>query len=269
MHGLASNQKTWSLVQARLGGAVSSITVDLRGRGESSGLPGPFGVATHAADLLAVLDHFRIDSAVMVGHSMGAFVVTGFGALYPERLAGAVLVDGGVEMKVPRRATPEQALEAVIGPVIERLGRRFRRREDCLSHWRLDPAFSSPGQWNETMAECFAYDLGGTEPALSSRINPEAVEVDGAEMFLSAAVAGAGERLECPTELVLAQLGPAGEPEPLVLRSAAAALAAVNDQVRVSVVPSVNHHTLVLTPPGADALVAAVGRLSGLRPVGP
>ena len=61
VHGITGSHAAWPWVADRLAGAVSLIAPDLRGRGASNGLPGPFGMAAHAADLVAVLDHLEAD----------------------------------------------------------------------------------------------------------------------------------------------------------------------------------------------------------------
>ncbi len=48
----------------------------------------------HAHDLRAVLDALGIEKAVLIGHSDGAAIAQTFSALYPERVAGQVLVGG-------------------------------------------------------------------------------------------------------------------------------------------------------------------------------
>ena len=57
VYGITGSHAAWPWVADRLVGAVSLIAPDLRGRGASNGLPGLFGMAAHAADLVAVLDH--------------------------------------------------------------------------------------------------------------------------------------------------------------------------------------------------------------------
>jgi len=49
-----------------------------------------------------VLEHARVERAVLAGHSMGAYAVARLAADHPERAAAVVLVDGGIA--VCRRA---------------------------------------------------------------------------------------------------------------------------------------------------------------------
>src|SRR5262249_14521139 len=98
VHGILSSSRAWVAVARALGDRASLYAVDLRGRGESNGLPGPYGMAAHTADLLAVVDALGLDRATLVGHSLGAYIVAQFGADHPDRVNQLVLVDGGVEI---------------------------------------------------------------------------------------------------------------------------------------------------------------------------
>src|SRR3954469_1781543 len=73
-HGITANALSWAAVARALAGRVRLVAPDLRGRAGSAGLPGPFGMAAHAADVMAVADHFGADRVALAGHSMGGFV---------------------------------------------------------------------------------------------------------------------------------------------------------------------------------------------------
>ena len=59
VHGITASHRAWVSVAARLPGA-RIIAPDLRGRGRSNQLPGPFGITGHADDLARVLDHLDV-----------------------------------------------------------------------------------------------------------------------------------------------------------------------------------------------------------------
>src|SRR5689334_20693434 len=58
-----------------------------------SPLDGPFTVAQHVADAIAVLDERRLDSAVVLGHSWGGFLAAVLASTHPDRVRGLVIVD--------------------------------------------------------------------------------------------------------------------------------------------------------------------------------
>ena len=75
IHGLTANHMTWALLGPHLANAgYFVIAPDLRGRGLSGKPPQGYGVAIHAADLLALLDALNIRQADIVGHSLGAVI---------------------------------------------------------------------------------------------------------------------------------------------------------------------------------------------------
>jgi pimeloyl-ACP methyl ester carboxylesterase len=75
------------------------IAPDLRGfRGIGSEAPADGGassptMATHVADVLALMDHLEVGSAVVAGLSMGGYVALAFAKLAAARLDGLVLAD--------------------------------------------------------------------------------------------------------------------------------------------------------------------------------
>lgn len=268
VHGITSTSRAWGLVAGHLAGAgVAVAAPDLRGRGASNALPGPFGMAAHARDLVAVLDHLGVERAVAVGHSMGAYVVARLAADHPDRVAGAVLVDGGLPIARPEGTgdDPQAALDALLGPAIARLRQRFAIEDDYVAFWRDHPAFAAEGAWGPAADAYARYDVAGDPPELRSRAVEEAVRVDGAELFLGeGGASGAVRRLRCPAVLVRATEGLLGAPPPLVPEDVAAAAAAEVPSLTVTTVPGANHYTITLAEPGASVVAAAALRLAGV-----
>ncbi|CAN5357239.1 alpha/beta fold hydrolase [soil metagenome] len=95
LHGMAGSSQTWAPVLPALGAEHRVIALDLLGYGPS---PNPRGYcscgvfASLARDLLVALD---IDSATIVGHSLGGGIAMQFCYQYPELCDRLVLVDAG------------------------------------------------------------------------------------------------------------------------------------------------------------------------------
>ena len=68
---LGSDRSMWDPQIGALAAVADVIAVDLRGHGDSPVPPGPYSVGDLAADVLAVLDVRSIDSAHVVGLSIG------------------------------------------------------------------------------------------------------------------------------------------------------------------------------------------------------
>jgi pimeloyl-ACP methyl ester carboxylesterase len=262
VHGITSSSRAWTLVAAHLDGAgVAVAAPDLRGRAASNGLPGPFGMAAHAADLVAVLDHLGVDRAVVAGHSMGAYVVARLAADHPDRVAGVVLVDGGLPLPRPAGldGDVQAALDAILGPAIARLRQTFASEDEYVGFWRAHPAFAEPGAWGPAVEAYARYDLAGEPPALRSRVSEEAVRVDGAELLVDEAGQVAALRsLAGPVVLLRAPAGLLGSPPPFVPADLADAAAADVPALTVATVEGTNHYTLTLAEPGASAVADAI-----------
>src|ERR1700709_1346903 len=66
IHGGTASHRCWVSLADRLAGC-RFVAPDLRGRGRSNELPGPYGMRQHAADVAAVLDFLQIPSTLVVG----------------------------------------------------------------------------------------------------------------------------------------------------------------------------------------------------------
>ena len=97
-HGRGGNHLSWWRQVAAFSAHHRCVTFDQRGWGLSEGPAEPPDPATVTADLVGLLDHLGIDSAVLVAQSMGGVSSLGVALGHPERVAGLVLSDttGGI-----------------------------------------------------------------------------------------------------------------------------------------------------------------------------
>jgi 3-oxoadipate enol-lactonase len=92
VHGFSLDTRMWDDQWATFAPRYRVVRVDLRGFGRSEQEPVPY---SDLEDLVALLDHLRIERAHIIGLSMGAVVVVDFAIAHPERVASLVAVDGG------------------------------------------------------------------------------------------------------------------------------------------------------------------------------
>lgn len=257
IHGITSTSRTWLAVAQALGDRVALIAVDLRGRGDSNVLPGPFGIATHVRDVLAVLDQFSLDRAVIVGHSLGAYIAAALGTMHPDRVDSLVLVDGGLTIPESEGADPEQFMTAFLGPTLARLQMTFPDAGAYRAWWREHPAVARADIERANLDAYADHDLVGTPPQLRSSINPQVVREDGVDLFK---VSDAG-RLAVPATFLYAPRGMVDDPHPMQPRAIVEEWAAQDpDRRRAIEVPDTNHYSIAWGRHGAAIVADEIAR---------
>lgn len=266
VHGLTANHVTFEALARRLDpDAFTIVAPDLRGRGRSARAAGPYGMAAHADDLVALLDANRMETATLVGHSMGGFVSVVAADRHPERIEHLVLVDGGLPLDIEglRDRPIEEVVRAVVGPALDRLAMTFASPGEHLAYWRAHPALAD--SWNDCIERTYTYDLVGAAPSLRSSVDAAAVLEDSASELTSGDVERALSRLTHPATLVRAERGIFNQLPPLYPEAAVEHACQRLPQLRVVTVADSNHYTVLLGEAGADALGAVVRAASGDR----
>jgi pimeloyl-ACP methyl ester carboxylesterase len=92
LHSLAADQSTWAPVAEDLEKHHYVITLDSRGHG-SSETADASGPEAWALDIVEVLDALNIQSALLVGVSMGGIQAIATAAAAPERVVGIIVAD--------------------------------------------------------------------------------------------------------------------------------------------------------------------------------
>lgn len=255
-HGITGNHCSWRAVARALGPELTLIAPDLRGRGGSTDLPGPYGMRSHAEDLVAVLDHLGLDHAVLAGHSMGGYVATVAAATDPKRWPAVVLIDGGIALPLPDAVDPDAMLAGVLGPALAVLEKTFEDRAAYHAFWRQHPALVEPGAWNEDTEAWLDHDLVGEEPELRSSAALDAVRFDGRELLVDHEVRQACFDLDQPTILLRAPRGLLNQVPPLLPDELLDPLRQRWPVQMEMLVDNTNHYSIVLAPRGARTVAA-------------
>jgi len=176
LHGM--RDLAWSLdpVARALCDRFRVLAFDLRGHGDSE-KPRTYTLAHFVADLHAALATLDVRHCVLVGHSFGGEIASQYAALFPERVAACVLIEGLGAPFAPvthpraRRERARRAIESLgaapeperrvpdLAAAFERLRRNHPRldtgrarllaRAGTLTHsggglrWKWDPAVST------------------------------------------------------------------------------------------------------------------------------
>lgn len=253
-HGLTGSHMNFEALADQLGDDYTLLAPDLRGRGGSATLGPPYGMAAHADDVAALLDHAGVDQATALGHSMGGFVAVVLAGRHPDRVRDLVLVDGGIplDLPLPPDMPIEDVVRAVVGPALDRLSMTFPSVDAYLDYWRPHPALAD--DWNPYIEHTYEYDLVGTAPNLRPSVSETAVLEDSASELRSGDVERALKSLHHPIVLVRAARGifnqePGLYPEPI-------------EAYRDAFIPDVNHYTILLTERGAKQVAEIVREVS-------
>lgn len=242
LHSLAAHLHWWDWVAPRWTSRHRVLAMDFRGHGASGhAVPPAYAFEDHARDVAGVLGALGLASAVLVGHSMGAFVAAVTAARRPDLVDALVIADMLTGWTAEQAATAQRQ--------IARPPAEYATRDEAAARLRLQPPEThataemlrhlgecgvreiAPGRWG------FAFDRGvfGHPPVDPWPVLPG---------------------VRCPTLVIH------GEGSGVMDRAAAERVAAAVPGARVITVPGAFHH-LVLDAP--DALAAAVdGWLRGL-----
>jgi lipase len=238
----------WDPLAHHLARAADLLAVDLRGRGRSHLAPAPYGIEQHADDIASIVEQLG-GPLVLVGHSMGAFVVEMVAERRPELVRDILLVDGGTPLAAPADGDLDAALERMLGPGLERIRTVWPDRVSYHAMWAGHPAFSEgigPDLERNLLADLIEVD-GGFRTA----VDEAAVRVDGHDMLANPRVRALLDRRRQPTTIIRAEFGMLGGPPPFI-----------TDDVRARYpqhhwidAAGLNHYTVINSASGA-ALVA-------------
>jgi 3-oxoadipate enol-lactonase len=117
-HALATRQELWHRQRAALSLKFSIVSFDLRGHGESAAPGnGDYSFESQADDVVALMDHLNIDSAVLVGISVGGEIAQVAAARHPQRFERLMLASTACHTEPARASTWESRIQEA-----ERLG---------------------------------------------------------------------------------------------------------------------------------------------------
>ena len=167
VHGITANCRCWDVIAQALSGDHRVLAMDLRGRGLSDKPPAGYSIETHCNDIRALLKDLGLKQAVLMGHSLGAFISLVFAARYPEMVDRVILVDGGGKLSEAQM----DKVFAGIKPSLDRLGTVFPSFEVYLEMMKQAP-FLKP--WSQALEVYYKYEVEDVDgEGIRTRIRPE------------------------------------------------------------------------------------------------
>jgi 3-oxoadipate enol-lactonase len=142
--GLGYTAHMWHRTRPWMAEHFRTIAFDNRGVGRSDAPGGPYSIALMASDAAAVLDAAKVESAHVLGVSMGGMIAQEFALQYPTRTRSLILgctAAGGPTairsepeaahmLKARARMTPDEAAEAALPFIYDVNTPRERIEED-------------------------------------------------------------------------------------------------------------------------------------------
>ncbi len=99
LHGFSNDAHVWDWAAPAFAESYRVVALDHRGHGDSDRDPeGRYDHETMARDVAAALESLGVARVVLVGHSLGGRVAMRFAGLFPEQVAGLVIVDSAPEL---------------------------------------------------------------------------------------------------------------------------------------------------------------------------
>ncbi len=254
LHGITAEHRAFNTAARYLGPSRGLVGVDLRGRGDSDKPDSGYGLETHASDVARVLDHLGLESAVLVGHSMGGFVALKTALAFPERVRALVLLDGAwprVESS-PEEMTEEEreeaaALEKGLARAFGRLDMTFESPEAYLDFWFPDQGLTMD-DLPPDLADYYLYDLGEVEGGYQPKASRAAAEEDSRLNAENSPTAEEMRGVACPVALVRASQGFFPGSVPLISDETRDIMARVLDIRTEALLEGANHYTMLWEP---------------------
>ena len=188
VNSLGTDLRIWDRVVARLGERFSILRFDERGHGLSGLGDPPYDLAVMAEDVVGLLDHYGIETAIVCGLSVGGMIALTLAAAHPDRLRGLVLCDTAHRIGTPAfwqeriGVIERDGLEALGDPVMERWFSPAFRTEKAgeTSVWRTMVVRQDPRGYAGTCAAIRDGDLEQAARAIAVPTLCVVGSVDGA-----------------------------------------------------------------------------------------
>lgn len=144
INSLGSDLRIWQDVAPAFADRFRVVLYDKRGHGLSDAPPAPYTLDDHASDLLALLDRLGVESAALVGLSVGGMIAQRIAVQAPHKVEALALCCTAAKIGTPDSwderiaAVEDGGIEAIADNVLQRwFTPLFRQmRPDDVAGWR-------------------------------------------------------------------------------------------------------------------------------------
>ena len=232
IHGLTGSHKNMVHYTRHLAEHYNVISVDLRGRGNSSALGKTPSIYQHAEDILELIDTLHIDNPIILGHSMGAFIASLVASKLPSTRA-VILLDGA--------ATMSEHQNSIVQPSLGRLSKHYASKDHYIEE--IQAIYNRLGvTWTADVKACVEYEVHAFEGHWENRSDEAAIRTDW-ESFYAYNPEAIFSAVDCPVLLVYAE-GKNGQLPPLFYLTDYDTTQKVAKNITTTISPC-NHYTMV------------------------
>ncbi|MFL5191921.1 MAG: 3-oxoadipate enol-lactonase [Microvirga sp.] len=144
INSLGSDFRIWQEVVLAFTDRFRVVLYDKRGHGLSDAPPAPYSIDDHTDDLLALLDHLKVDRAAFVGLSVGGMIGQRIAVRAPERVQALTLCCTAAKIGTPElwaeriTAVEDGGIDPIADNVLQRwFTPLFREaQKDEVAGWR-------------------------------------------------------------------------------------------------------------------------------------
>lgn len=232
LHGNTGQAGTWDFFGRRARVRYHVTALDQRGHGNSDWAPEGYEPRLYAADLAGLLDHLGVESASLVGLSLGGLVSMAFASENPGRVERLVLVDIAPEASPAARARMAES---------RGYPERFDSLEEAVEWARGDYMWAlGPGLRDDLAGRLKPTDDGG----LTWKADPQVFNPERPRRWARGPQSAwdAFDRIRCPVLLVR------GAESDLVSDETVKRMTSANTECRVVDLPGAGHNVVVDKP---------------------
>lgn len=191
VHGLTGNSKQLHYYAELLKGDYRFISVDLRGRGNSSAAVESTGIEQHTQDIIALIDALNIQNPILMGYSMGGFIMANV-ASKRDDVKGVILLDGA--------ATCTDHQRKIVEPSLGRISKHYESAEAYLEE--IKKIYNNLGVvWDEHMESVGRYEIAEVDGHWENKSDETKIRQD-FQSFYDYKPAEVFAQVECPVLLV-------------------------------------------------------------------
>lgn len=233
VHGLTGNHLQMYNYKNLLASSYRFISVDLKGRGNSSAAPINTSIEQHTLDILALLDALNIQNPILIGYSMGAFIMSNV-ASRRDDVKALILLDGAAK-----------CVESYQGKIVEPSLGRISKIYPTLDAYfdEVKGIYNILGvEWSQELEDIARYEIQQTDDGWTHRSDELKIRQDCSSFYVYKPEE-VFKTIECPILLIHSQ-GSIGQMPPLFVNESYAQTMETAKNIEKFDSDS-NHYTLV------------------------